>query len=146
MQICAKTSFWNSGWVQGRRPRDITPRICSVSRKNNRNLCEVLNNRNWIEDINLQHESFSAQHLHELGILWREVQQVALRTGILDKISWKFSPNGIYSVKSAYSAQFMGSASTNFDGLIWKVWTPRSCKPFSCLAMQNRLWTPLDSG
>lgn len=80
------------------------------------------------------------QHLQELVLLWRLIQQVALRPGVQDEITWKFSPDGNYLAKSAYSAQFIGSASTNFDVLIWKVWAPRSCKLFSWLAIQNRLW------
>ncbi|XP_022681253.1 uncharacterized protein LOC101760247 isoform X1 [Setaria italica] len=137
----AKTSFWNSAWVQGQRPKDMAPSIFSISKRKNRSLRDALHNRTWIRDININHSSFSVQHFREYVLLWQVVQQVALRPGVQDEITWKFTADGNYSAKSAYAAQFIGSASTNFDSLIWKIWAPRSCKTFSWLAIQNRLWT-----
>jgi hypothetical protein len=48
----AKTSFWHSAWIQGRRPKDITPAVFSIS-KRNRTVLEALSNNNWVRDINL---------------------------------------------------------------------------------------------
>lgn len=52
----------------------------------------------------------------------------------------KLTSHGNYSAKSAYNAQFLSSTTTNFDTLIWRNWAPASCKLFSWLALQNRLW------
>jgi hypothetical protein len=35
-----KISFWHYAWTAGRRPKDTTPEIYSMSRKKNRNLHE----------------------------------------------------------------------------------------------------------
>ena len=128
-------------WAHGQRPRDVAPHIYSISRKKNRCLREPLYNRNWIKGINIRHRDFSAQHFRVCVLLWKIVQHVELRLGAVDDIKWKLSADRIYSAKSAYNAQFIGSTYTNFDALIWKVWAPRSCKIFSWLAIQNRLWT-----
>ena len=55
---------------------------------------------------------------------------------------WQYcsTADGEYSVNSAYRAQFLGSTTTNFGTLIWKVWEPPKFKLFGWLAIQNRLW------
>ena len=80
-------------------------------------------------------------HLMEFCHLWSEVNQQQLRPNVFDSISWKFSEDGQYSARSAYQAQFIGSMSTDFERLIWRVWAPPKCKFFSWLAIQDRIWT-----
>jgi len=57
--------------------------------------------------------------------------------------TWQYcsTADGEYSANSSYRAQFLGSTTTNFGTLIWKVWEPPKCKLFGWLAIQNRLWT-----
>jgi hypothetical protein len=45
-------SFWESAWLQGRRPRDIAPTVFSISRRKNRSLRAALLNSNWVRDLN----------------------------------------------------------------------------------------------
>jgi len=49
--------------------------------------------------------------------LWDLVQAVQLSDG-QDTISWRWTTDGAYTVKSAYNAQFLGSYS-NFEGLVF---------------------------
>ncbi|WVZ69500.1 hypothetical protein U9M48_018274 [Paspalum notatum var. saurae] len=66
------TLFWESTWLRGLRPRDIYPKIFSISRRKNRSNQEALSNNNWIKDLNFHHEELSAAHLQEYCQLWVE--------------------------------------------------------------------------
>jgi hypothetical protein len=39
-----KARFWESGYLQGQRPKDIAPNLFVISRKKKRLVCDALNN------------------------------------------------------------------------------------------------------
>ncbi|WVZ93661.1 LOW QUALITY PROTEIN: hypothetical protein U9M48_039626, partial [Paspalum notatum var. saurae] len=135
------TSFWDSAWLQGLRPRDLAPLIYLISRRKNRTVQDALCNSNWIRDLNLQSASLSGSHLVEYCSLWSQVNRVQLHPATPDTTSWKLTQSRQYSTKSAYEAQFCGSVRTDFEWIIWKNWAPPKCKFFCWLAIQNRIWT-----
>ena len=98
-------------------------------------------NSNWVRDLNFHNAHFSTAHFREYCDLWHQVSQTRLHQDIPDNITWKLTADGTFRTKSAYEAQFVGSSSTSFDNLIWKIWAPPKCKIFSWLAIQNRIWT-----
>ena len=98
-------------------------------------------NSNCVRDLDLHNQRFSAIYFSEYCDLWRQVSQTTLQPDTPDNIDWKLTADGMYTTKSAYDAQFLGSTSTNFENLFWKAWAPPKCKVFSWLAIQNRLWT-----
>jgi hypothetical protein len=57
-----KTLFWHSGWLQGRRPRDIAPLLLSKSTKKKRTVRTALNENTWIRDLN-HRTGFTPAHL-----------------------------------------------------------------------------------
>lgn len=48
----AKTPFWGSRWLLGRKPKDIAPLIFEASRRKGWKVCEALKNNTWILKIN----------------------------------------------------------------------------------------------
>ena len=58
-----------------------------------------------------------------------------------DDIVWKHSMDGIYSVSTAYKAQFLGLTLSHLDFMVWKAWAPPKVKFFAWLALQGRIWT-----
>jgi hypothetical protein len=42
-----------------------------------------------------------------------------------DDITWNLTANGVYSSKSAYEVQFLGSIASNMNKIVWKAWAPR---------------------
>jgi len=60
-----RISFWENAWLHGRRPRDIAPAVYNISKKKNRSLREALANNNWVHDLDLHNERFSAVHFSE---------------------------------------------------------------------------------
>ncbi|WVZ76863.1 hypothetical protein U9M48_024789 [Paspalum notatum var. saurae] len=99
------TLFWESTWLRGLRPRDIYPKIFSISRRKNRSIQEALSNNNWIHDLNFHNEEISAAHLQEYCQLWAEVNQLHLPANNPDSIQWKLTLNGLYTTQSAYQDQ-----------------------------------------
>ena len=125
-----RISFWENAWLQGRRPRDIAPAVYNISKRKNRSLREALVNNNWVRDLDLHNVHFSAVHFSEYCDLRHQVSQATLQPDIPDNIDWKLTADGMYTTKSAFDAQFLGSTSTNFENLIWKAWAPPKCKVF----------------
>lgn len=58
-----------------------------------------------------------------------------------DLVSWRWTPTGVYTARSAYRMFFKGS--TGFAGAkaIWKTWAPMKVKVFMWLGVHRRLWT-----
>jgi len=63
-----KISFWESAWIQGRRPRDMAPAVYNISTRKNRNLREALENNNWVRDLDLHNAHFSTVHYISVNI------------------------------------------------------------------------------
>lgn len=59
--------------------------------------------------------------------------------GVPDSITWKWTNNGVFSVKSAYKAQFLGSFRHLKADLIWKARTEPKCKTFTWILLQNKI-------
>ena len=72
--------------------------------------------------------------------LWRRIQSVQL-SAEPDRITWKWTDNGIYTASSAYKALFHGSTASPFWRLIWRSWAPDNAKFFLWLASLDRCWT-----
>jgi hypothetical protein len=137
----SKISFWDSAWAEGRRPKDLAPSLFSISRNKGKSLEGAVRDNAWIADLALLGSVITTHHLHEFFILWSEVQKIQLDPGAEDIITWKFTADHRYSVKTTYLARFLGSVRINLDLIIWKNWAPPKCKFFIWLAIQNRIWT-----
>ncbi|KAJ1264986.1 hypothetical protein BS78_08G042700 [Paspalum vaginatum] len=136
----ATTSFWHCAWAKGQRPKDIAPDIYAASSKRKWSLRDALTEQAWVRLVDLQ-QIRTAEHLKQFVELWVITQSVSLVQNTVDRIIWKFNASGVYSVASAYRAQFVGHSSFNLKALIWKPWGPSKCKIFVWLVIRNRVWT-----
>jgi hypothetical protein len=135
-----RTSFWETPWLNGNKPKDIAPLIFLASRTKRWNIKKSMENNAWIGKIALN-EDFSLEHAAQYVSLWIQLSHIRLTCDMEDSISWRLTTNGKYTTASAYKAQFFGATSTNMNRLIWKVWATPKVKFFAWLAIQNRLWT-----
>ena len=136
----AKTPFWDSPWLLGRKPKDIAPLIHEASMRKNWKVREALKHNAWILKINPS-TSISAEHVTQFFTLWMLLHEVHLDELSEDDILWKHSVSGHYSAASAYKAQFLGLVLSPMDKMVWKVWAPPKVKFFAWLALQDRIWT-----
>jgi hypothetical protein len=80
--------------------------------------------------MSVQHVS----HFIALGIMLR---LVTLFIEVVDSMSWKLTPIGIYSSSSAHLVQFKISPASNMNGVVWKT---SHAIFFARLVIQNTMW------
>nr|ABA94305.1 retrotransposon protein, putative, LINE subclass [Oryza sativa Japonica Group] len=123
------TRFWDSAWIDGRRPKDLMPLVYAISKNRKKSLHQGKEDDAWVHDLIFDAGSTITVNLVEqLVRLWEAVQNVQLVSEEPDQIVWKFTGNGHYTASSAYHAQCLGAPSTNLNSLIWKAWAPGKCK------------------
>ena len=62
----ARTPFWDSPWLLGRKPKDIAPLIFEASSRKNWKVREALRNNAWILRIKPPSAAVSAEHIRQL--------------------------------------------------------------------------------
>ncbi|KAL6616023.1 hypothetical protein ACP70R_038293 [Stipagrostis hirtigluma subsp. patula] len=129
--------FWCSSWLQGTAPRNVAPSLFRDVRPRRRSIRAALMADAWIEDIR---DHIQPAHLGEFVRLWRLVHTVQLTDGP-DLITWKASPDGVYSARSAYLAQFAGSTQSDLGPIVWEPWATPRIKLFGWLLLQRRVYT-----
>jgi hypothetical protein len=121
----AKASFWHSGWLQGRRPKDIAPLLYAKSARKKRTVAQALHDTNWIQDFNFR-SGMTTTHILEYTSLWNLVDRRSLQPQHEDTITWTSSTKGEYSTSSAYRAQFSDFAPSLALAMIRKTCAPQS--------------------
>ena len=134
------TPFWDAPWLIGKKPIDVAPLIYKISKRKSWKVSGALHDDAWIKAIDM-HCELTWNHVTQFVELWSLLSHINISQDVHDTIIWKLSPNGEYSAKSAYKAQFMGAILTPMNKVIWKVWAPPKVKFFAWLAIQNRVWT-----
>jgi hypothetical protein len=61
--------FWDSPWLNGRKPKNIDPLIYEVSTRTKWKVNQALLNDAWISKIKMD-TSLTVQHIHEYIRLW----------------------------------------------------------------------------
>jgi hypothetical protein len=98
---------------------------------------EDLQNLNWTRGL---WRMSSAEEIAEFVILWDQVQNVQLSDSP-DEFRWRWTADGNYSAKSAYSIQFQGSLSTFNSKALWTANAEGKYRLFVWLLVQNRIPT-----
>jgi hypothetical protein len=135
-----KTLFWDSSWLDGRRPKDIAPLIYNISKKKNSTVRKALQDNLWTSQINLQN-GLTIEHITQFADLWEKLSTIHINDDEHDTITWKLTTHGCYSSSSAYNMQFEGLTNSTMPAMVWKPWATPKCKIFTWLVLQNRVWT-----
>ena len=61
--------FWDSPWLNGRRPRDISPLIFEASSRKIWNVKQAMHHNAWISKIRMD-TNLTIPHLYEFVLLW----------------------------------------------------------------------------
>ena len=132
--------FWSDHWIDGRCIADIAPLVhCLVSRRTrkNRSVHDGPTDRAWIRDISgVLGPAATLQYIE----LWRLLRP-RLPSEASDRLIWRWTPSGMYTAMTCYSALFQGSTHDPTWRLIWKSGAPLRIKTFSWLALLDRCWT-----
>jgi hypothetical protein len=128
------TPFLEARWLNGAAPKDIAPGLYNSARFKNRCVHTELENHRWIRNIK---EVNTPLLLEEFVLLYLALSTVTL-TDQSDKIIWKWTQDGKYTVASAYDCQFKGATTTFPASNIWQVVTEPKCNFFAWLVMHNK--------
>jgi hypothetical protein len=123
------TPFWEARWLHEAAPKYIAPSLFKNARFKHRAIATEIHNSSWIKNIGAIN---CPDLLHEYVLLYTMLASITL-TSERDKIFWRWSANGKYTIKYAYDCQFVGSLTFFLATHIWKAKTEPKCK-FSCLA------------
>jgi hypothetical protein len=134
------TLFWGDKWLNQSAPADMAPNLARLVHKRIQSTLTVeqgLLNREWTNGIT---GSMSPEAIAEYAQL-RDALTPVTTTDTEDKLIWRWSSDGVYSAKSAYTMLHSGSIKFPGHSLIWKAWTPMKVKIFLWLAFRRRHWT-----
>jgi hypothetical protein len=131
-----KVRFWDSAWCDGQVPRDLAPNLYRLAWRKNLPLCEELADDKWTRGL---WRTTTTEEMAEFVTLWSKVQEVQL-TDAEDEIRWRWSANGRYSAKSAYSFQFRGSYCSFNSKAIWKAKVEGKHRFFAWLLVQQKIF------
>ncbi|KAJ1263036.1 hypothetical protein BS78_09G153900 [Paspalum vaginatum] len=134
-----KSKFWHHNWLDGEAPRNLAPHVFELVKRKNRTVAQELSNNAWIRT--LRNKVFTTTQIEEFVSLWIRLQHTHLQVDVVDSITWKWTPDRIYSTSSAYRAQFLGSYRRHKVSHIWKARAENKCKLFTWILIQNKLLT-----
>ena len=129
--------FWESPWGGGRAPRDLAPQLYKLAWRKGLTVREEIGNQTWTRGL---WRMSNASEIAEFVGLWDSVQSVVF-TEETDQITWKWTPNGQYTSKSAYDIQFAGSFCTFDSSAIWQAKVEGMHRFFAWLLVHGKIQT-----
>ena len=101
-------------------------------------VADALLDHKWISAIR---GSPSVPTLVDFLILWDLVRVVEVSEVQPDRVTWRLTPNGSYSAKSAYRAFFFGRVAAPGAKELWSSRAPLVFKLHMWFVLRDRLWT-----
>jgi hypothetical protein len=103
----ALTLFWEDPWIRGQPVDAIAPDLLKLVRpavRSSRTVRQGMQGATWVQDIAGE---LSINAVVQYLRLWHELQDVQLSDGS-DSVTWKWTPSGKFSSRTAYRAFFFG--------------------------------------
>jgi len=133
----ATASFWQSSWLNGQAPMDLFPDLFRLAWRKNKTIKEELFQQNWTRGLwRMQ----TVEQMADFVALWDSVQELQLSNNP-DTIAWRWTADGVYTAKSAYKAQFLGSYSPFRGDYIWQAEAEGKHRFFAWLLVQSKILT-----
>ena len=121
----------------GRAPRDLAPQLYKLAWRKGLTVREEIGNQTWTRGL---WRMSNASEIAEFVGLWDSVQSVVF-TEETDQITWKWTPNGQYTSKSAYDIQFAGSFCAFDSSAIWQAKAEGKHRFFAWLLVHGKIQT-----
>lgn len=105
----------------------MAPDLVGLCYRKNLTVAHALSGQRWLLGL---HRISTEPELQQFTKLWTRLGLLVLTPDQDDEISWNHTNNTVYSAKSAYRSQFIGSYSdANYDKL-WKAKVEGKCNFF----------------
>lgn len=132
--------FWEDRWIQGNSTAGLAPNLMQLVPRRTRAQMSVrqgITNRQWKRSIS---GTMTLVTIAEYLDLWEATNDVTLGDQP-DKVKWCWTPDDLYTSKSAYKMLHTRSVRFRGHSLIWKTWAPLRVKIFLWLTFRRRHWT-----
>ena len=125
---------------EGRAPADLAPSLMPLVKRKSITVACGLDDSRWAKPFRVL---LSQQQVQEFVVLWTRLGGINLSQGSEDTIAWRWTWDGLYSARSAYNIQFVGSYSTSAipADAIWKAKSEGKCRFFMWLLNRRRIYT-----
>ncbi|WVZ95321.1 hypothetical protein U9M48_041103 [Paspalum notatum var. saurae] len=131
-------SFWYSNWINGSSARSLAPSLFEKTIRKKVTVSKAIERNKWISHVQPVE---SSTEIKEFVVLWEAISEVTMDTTREDEIRWRWTPDGEYTTKSAYLAQFHGSMPRLRLLPIWKAKTEPKCRFFAWTLLHRKILT-----
>jgi len=132
-----RANFWHDRWLARTAPKQMAPQCFKLARPKNLTVAQALARNLWMRGLR---RMSTDQELRQYVSLWQCLQQVQLDER-QDQITWRFTADGNYTVKSAYNVQFIGTFPDHDWETVWKSKVEPKCRFFCWLLLQRKILT-----
>lgn len=138
----SETKFWEHIWLGDTTLREEFPRLFMLSNQKVEtinNMRNVAGNGSWNIEFRRELRAWENDQFEDLS---QRLQRVMLIQGRADKLIWKWSLDGMFSVKSAYGQwETMMHQNNTLLGSIWKNLAPLKVEIFAWKAIKGKILT-----
>ncbi|EAZ29307.1 hypothetical protein OsJ_13368 [Oryza sativa Japonica Group] len=125
------TKFWSDNWLGGGSIAWRWPTLATFIGRTKLTVEQGLLGHRWVRDLQ---GSLSDIAMMQYFQLWDEIQQINLSQEE-DTIRWKLTPDGSFSVSSAYDLFFMAREISPCGQLIWQTKAPSKASMAAAASM-----------
>nr|XP_040252072.1 uncharacterized protein LOC120969066 [Aegilops tauschii subsp. strangulata] len=134
----SRARFWQDRWLHGEAPCQLAPDVFRLCYRKNFSVAQGLADQRWLSGL---HRISTEPELRQFTFLWTKLRHFVLDPNREDSISWNRTVSTTYTARSAYHAQFLGSAPVaNYDKL-WKAKVEGRCRFFFWLFLKGKILT-----
>ncbi|KAM0885378.1 hypothetical protein ACQ4PT_030381 [Festuca glaucescens] len=136
----ATLRFWEDPWLQGLSVAAIAPAVLRLVRPScikRRTVRDAVLLNAWALDITGE---LTVDAVVQYLKLWSAVASVQLGVGE-DTFRWKWTADGVFSVRLAYRAFFHGTTALPGAAHVWHSFAPFKHRFHAWLSLRRRCWT-----
>ncbi|KAG5622408.1 hypothetical protein H5410_007626 [Solanum commersonii] len=100
-----KTKFWKDGWIDQTSLRELFPDLYLISENPDARVSDYWTEQGW--DISLR-RLLNDWEVERVAVLLEKLAGMIITTTATDKILWKHSKDGVFSVSNAYKQRTNG--------------------------------------
>ena len=127
--------FWHDPWMAGQRLATVAPDLYKQCTLRNLTVQQALTDGKWTRHFK---QNLTQAAIMQFINIHDSLSEINLVQDHPDKVSWRWTPNGVYSATSVYQMQFEGSLRFNFREIIWNSEAPLKCRIYGWLAILGK--------
>jgi hypothetical protein len=133
-----KIKLWTDPWLMGISLENRAPALFDQCTRKKLSVGDALTDARWSRHFG---RFLTDEFIIQFTEVWSLLSNIQISDDIPVSVSWRWTNDGIFSVKSAYAIQFEGAVRCCYKNIVWKSDATLRCKIFSWLAIRGRCLT-----